>query len=105
MLLCATMSIMTEVGLCRHFSLANPRDHRSDDLPYLLRRVADEIEQSGVATMEILDLTISSEITADGPWWSATVYWSPDDDSPRPGVSETGSRRSGGRRGAGRTGG
>ena len=28
--------------------------------------------------MEILDLTISHEATREGPWWSGTVYWSPD---------------------------
>ncbi len=27
--------------------------------------------------MEILDLTITQEITEDGPWWSVTLYWSP----------------------------
>jgi hypothetical protein len=32
--------------------------------------------------MEILDLTIESEITGDGPWWSASFYWSPDSDRP-----------------------
>jgi len=30
--------------------------------------------------MEILDLTIVSEITEDGPWWSGSLYWSPDTD-------------------------
>lgn len=26
--------------------------------------------------MELLDVTVSQETTADGPWWSVTVYWS-----------------------------
>ena len=29
--------------------------------------------------MEINDLTVHSEVTGDGPWWSVTVYWTPDD--------------------------
>ena len=62
---------------CRHFSLANPIDDRPTDLPYLLRRVADEIERQSITAMEILDVTISQEMTADGPWWAAHVYWSP----------------------------
>jgi hypothetical protein len=31
--------------------------------------------------MDILDLKICSEVLEDiGPWWSATLYWSPDAD-------------------------
>ena len=54
---------------CRHVSLANPRggEHETD-LPHLLRRMAD--------------LIVESEITENGPWWSATLYWSPDDERP-----------------------
>lgn len=29
--------------------------------------------------MDILDLTITSEMTENGPWWSATLYWSTDE--------------------------
>ena len=64
---------------CRHFSLANALDSgQGDELPTLLRRVADEIEDKEIKPTEILDLTVSSKVTADGPWWSVTVYWSPD---------------------------
>jgi hypothetical protein len=28
--------------------------------------------------VELTDLTVLQEITADGPRWSVTVYWSPD---------------------------
>ncbi len=67
---------------CRHFSLSNAVDSgTSDELPVLLRHVADAIEDKAIKPMEILDLTVSSEITADGPWWSVTVYWSPDIDA------------------------
>jgi len=62
----------------RHFSLTNPRDDGSTDLPRLLRRLADHIEELGIQPMDVLDVTIAQDITEDGPWWSATVYWSPD---------------------------
>jgi hypothetical protein len=41
--------------------------------------MAAEIEARNLDPMDILDLTVSQEMTADGPWWSATIYWSPDD--------------------------
>jgi hypothetical protein len=64
----------------RHFSLANPKGSPSaTDLAVLLRRIADEIDTRQIRPMEILDMTIHSEITAAGPHWSATLYWSPDE--------------------------
>jgi hypothetical protein len=72
------INVVSEQWTCQHFSLANPVDDGSADLPKLLRRVAEQIETMGIEAMDILDLTITSEITADGPWWSATLYWSPD---------------------------
>ena len=67
---------------CRHFSLANGLDSgRSGDLPLLLRfALLTPIEVEQIKPKEILDLTVENEITADGPWWSVTVYWSPDRD-------------------------
>lgn len=66
---------------CLHVSLGNARNEKHEtDLPHLLRRVADMIEQARIKPMEILDLKVHSEITENGPWWSATVYWSPDGD-------------------------
>jgi hypothetical protein len=67
---------VTESWTSRHFALANTRDDRPDDLPGLLRRVADEIDSREIAPMDILDLTVSQEMTDAGPWWSVTVYWS-----------------------------
>jgi hypothetical protein len=61
--------------------LANPLHDGASDLPRLLRRVADAIEEHGILPMDILDLTVSEEITGDGPWWSVTVYWSPANDT------------------------
>jgi hypothetical protein len=63
---------------CEHFSLSNPENDGADDLPRLLRRVADVMEEYGIRPMDILDLTASQEITAEGLRWSVTVYWSPD---------------------------
>lgn len=51
-------------------------DDGADDLPKLLRRLADEIEPRQLDPTRILDLTISREITESGPWWSASLYWS-----------------------------
>ena len=42
------------------------------------RRLAVELEGRDIKATEILDVTIAREITIEGPWWSATVYWSPD---------------------------
>ncbi|MBT0769100.1 hypothetical protein KIH74_09230 [Kineosporia sp. J2-2] len=69
---------MNQSWAARHFSLSNPEHDRPADLAYLLRRMADHIDELGVDPMEILDLTVHQEITADGPWWSATLYYSPD---------------------------
>ncbi len=63
---------------CRHVSIANPRGPEETNLPLLLRRVAELIEDERMDPMDILDLTVSSEITENGPWWSVTVYWEPD---------------------------
>jgi hypothetical protein len=58
----------------RHFSLANASDDRPEDLPHLLRRLADHIEAQGIDPMNLLEVTVTSEMTEDGPWWSCTVY-------------------------------
>jgi len=73
---------MTNAWSCLHFSLANPRDASQGDLPKLLRRLASEIEERRLEAVDILDLTVSQEMTEQGPWWSATLYWSPDDPEP-----------------------
>ncbi len=63
---------------CRHFSLANPRADGASDLPRLVRRLADEVERLEIDPLGILDVTVSHEMTEDGPWWSAALYWSSD---------------------------
>ena len=73
--------VTSDQWTCQHFSLANALDDRPSDLPHLLRRIADELDRLQVRPMELLDVTIAGEMTGDGPWWSATVYWSPDEGS------------------------
>ena len=46
---------------------SHPAVSGADDLPKLLRRLADEIERHGIAAMEILDLTVSQEMTGGRP--------------------------------------
>ena len=58
---------------CRHTSIANPAGDGQEDLPALLRRSADLLEQLGDA--EVLDFVIGNEINEHGKWWSATIYF------------------------------
>ena len=57
----------------RHFRLANPAGQGQDDVPALLRRVADAIEELG--PVEVQDIVFHEEITGAGPWCSMTVYF------------------------------
>lgn len=63
---------------CHHFSMSNPADDGAGDLPRLLRRVGEEIEARAIRAVDIQDITVSQQITGDGPWWSVTLYWSSD---------------------------
>jgi len=57
----------------KHFSQANPAGTGQDDVPALLCRVATSVESLGSVTVQ--DLVMHTEITADGPWPSLTVYF------------------------------
>lgn len=70
---------MTDHWTCHHFSQANPKGPGQSDVPALLRRVADSIEELGA--IEVQDLTLSSDATEHGNWWSATVYFDFAEDS------------------------
>lgn len=59
--------------MLQHLS-GNPRNEGRDDLPRLLRYLADVIEELQIDPMDVLDLTISYEFHADGPWFSGTLY-------------------------------
>ncbi len=56
-----------------HFSQANPEGRGQDDVPALLRRVAESIE--ALDAVHVQDLILHTEITADGDWHSITVYF------------------------------
>lgn len=58
-----------------HFSHSNPMGPGHGDLPALLRRMADTIEE--LAPADVQDLTFSTEITDDGPGHRLTVYFHP----------------------------
>ncbi len=51
----------------------NPRGPGQDDLPALLRRVADTMEELGA--VEVSDLTFGTDPTPDGPRCHLTVYF------------------------------
>ena len=54
-----------------HFSQANPAGRGQGNVPALLRRVADTIEDLG--EVEILDLVLHTATTSEGDWPSITV--------------------------------
>lgn len=56
-----------------HFSQANPAGPGQDDIPSLLRRVAESVEAIG--PVEVQDLILHTEMTDNGPWYSLTVYF------------------------------
>src|SRR3954453_8316984 len=56
-----------------HFSQANPAGPGQDDIPSLLRRVAESVEAIG--PVEVQDLILHTEVTDSGPWHSLTVYF------------------------------
>ncbi len=56
-----------------HFSLASPKGQGQGNVPLLLRRVADVIEEFG--TGQIQDLVLHTEVNEFGDWPSITVYF------------------------------
>ena len=70
---------MTESWTIRHFSQANPKGPGQDNVPALLRRLADSVDELG--KVEVQDITFETEITEDGNWCSMTVYFHPAEDA------------------------
>jgi hypothetical protein len=62
-----------EYWTTHHFSQANPAGAGQADLPMLLRRVAQTIEELG--PVGVHDLVLHNQITPDGDWYSITVYF------------------------------
>ncbi|OHV41509.1 hypothetical protein BCD49_00690 [Pseudofrankia sp. EUN1h] len=56
-----------------HFSQSNPKGAGQGDISALLRRVADSIDALG--EVDVQDLMMHTEVTADGDWHSITVYY------------------------------
>lgn len=56
-----------------HFSKSNPAGEGQDDIPALLRSVADSVETLG--DIRVMDVVFHNEITAEGDWPSMTVYY------------------------------
>ena len=59
--------------ITEHFSQANPAGQGQDDVPALLRRVADSIKALGEVSVQ--DLVLHTEVTPNGAWHSLTVYF------------------------------
>jgi len=55
------------------FSQANPQGPGQDDVPALLRRVADTLEKLG--PIEVVDLVLHNEVTEHGDWYDLAVYF------------------------------
>ena len=61
-----------------HFSQSNPSGPGQDDVPALLRRIADSIESR--RTRRVVDVVFHrDETTEAGEWPSMTVYFHPSD--------------------------
>ncbi|MEH0824674.1 MULTISPECIES: hypothetical protein [unclassified Micromonospora] len=67
------MNDVSEFPIVRYFAQANPVGPGQDDVPALLRRVADTIEQLGPVWIQ--DMTFENEINEHGDWYSLTVYF------------------------------
>jgi hypothetical protein len=63
----------------RHFSQTNPVGPGRDDVPALLRRIADTVQELG--PVEVQDIVFHRDLDEDGEWCPLmTVYFHPQDD-------------------------
>jgi hypothetical protein len=60
-------------SLMHHFAQANPKGAGQGDVPALLRRVADTLDD--IPDADVMDLILHDEITEDGSWYSLTLYY------------------------------
>ena len=67
------MSSEPEAWTIEHFSQSNPRGPGQDDVPALLRRVADTLETMG--DVQVQDLVLHTDVTDGAEWPSLTVYF------------------------------
>lgn len=59
----------------RRLVQANPKGPGQGDLPALLRRVAATL--AGLGPVDVTGLSLESQPTEDGPWYSVSVYFRP----------------------------
>jgi hypothetical protein len=57
----------------KNFSQANPKRPGQDEVPALLRRFAESLDELGA--IEVRNPVLHTETTADGPWHSITVSY------------------------------
>ena len=62
---------------CRHIKLSNPAGPGAPDVPRLLRATAELIERiaAGGEDLEVLDVTLQTDQTHDGPWTAMNIYY------------------------------
>ena len=65
--------MMKMKATAEHFSQANPAGPGQDNIPSLLRRVAESA--GAIGAVEVQDLILHTEVTDNGPWHSLTVYF------------------------------
>jgi hypothetical protein len=70
------MSSQPESWTIEHFALSNAAGPGQEDVPALLRAVADALERYGTVSVRDLVLHSHHEITEHGAWPSITVYFS-----------------------------
>lgn len=57
----------------RRLVQANPKGPGQGDVPALLRRAADTL--AGLGPVDVTDLSLESQPTEDGPWYSLSLYF------------------------------
>lgn len=62
-----------EPWTCRHIKVSNPAGPGSQDVPRLLRAVADMIERIG--DVRVLDLVMQEDRSASGTWTAMNIYY------------------------------
>jgi hypothetical protein len=69
------MSDELEAWSCEHFSLSLPAGAGQDDVPALLRAVAEQIERYAPTEVQDVVLDLNAMDVSGTAWPSATVYF------------------------------
>lgn len=65
--------LASEPWTCRHIKVSNPAGPGRQDVPRLLRAVADMIERIG--DVRVLDLVLQEDRTRQGSWTAMNIYY------------------------------